>query len=213
MTSCSKAAALAHFLAWTQTDVTAALIASRQQFILATSWPTLQSMFLNQLKEFTCQGIPVSELYECINNGQLCSNNGQCSNNTCVCVSGWQGQYCEDLITSSSSSSLAVALGVTIPVAAVIALIIVGFILVLVLALRYRNNRTDDWEVNYAEIEIGEQLGAGGYGQVYKGVWKGTEVAVKVIAAEKITKEMEKNFKDEVYNNNFATTLVQLVFV
>jgi serine/threonine protein kinase len=29
-------------------------------------------------------------------------------------------------------------------------------------------------------------------------MWKGTEVAVKVMASEKITKEMEKSFKDEV---------------
>jgi hypothetical protein len=30
-------------------------------------------------------------------------------------------------------------------------------------------------------------------------VWKGTEVAVKVMASDKISKEMEKNFKDEVW--------------
>jgi serine/threonine protein kinase len=36
------------------------------------------------------------------------------------------------------------------------------------------------------------------YGEVHKAVWKGTEVAVKVIAAEKITKDMEKSFQDEV---------------
>lgn len=29
-------------------------------------------------------------------------------------------------------------------------------------------------------------------------MWKGTEVAVKVIAAEKITKEMASGFQDEV---------------
>jgi hypothetical protein len=39
---------------------------------------------------------------------------------------------------------------------------------------------------------------AGGYGEVRKAMWKGTEVAVKVIAAEKITKEMASGFQDEV---------------
>ncbi len=29
-------------------------------------------------------------------------------------------------------------------------------------------------------------------------MWKGTEVAVKVMASDKITKDMEKSFKDEV---------------
>jgi hypothetical protein len=38
----------------------------------------------------------------------------------------------------------------------------------------------------------------GGYGEVYKAVWKGTEVAVKVIASGKINKGMENNFKQEV---------------
>jgi hypothetical protein len=33
---------------------------------------------------------------------------------------------------------------------------------------------------------------------VNKATWKGTEVAVKVMASDKITKDMEKNFKDEV---------------
>ncbi len=36
------------------------------------------------------------------------------------------------------------------------------------------------------------------YGEVHKALWKGTEVAVKVMAAEKITKDMEKSFQDEV---------------
>ncbi len=36
------------------------------------------------------------------------------------------------------------------------------------------------------------------YGEVHKALWKGTEVAVKVIASEKITKDMEKSFQDEV---------------
>jgi hypothetical protein len=33
-------------------------------------------------------------------------------------------------------------------------------------------------------------------------MWKGTEVAVKVIAAEKITKDMEKSFQDEVRSSS-----------
>jgi hypothetical protein len=35
---------------------------------------------------------------------------------------------------------------------------------------------------------------------VHKAIWKGTEVAVKVIASEKITKDMEKSFQDEVFD-------------
>jgi serine/threonine protein kinase len=40
-------------------------------------------------------------------------------------------------------------------------------------------------------------LGRGGFGEVHKGRWKGTEVAVKTISAEHITREMKKSFSDE----------------
>lgn len=37
------------------------------------------------------------------------------------------------------------------------------------------------------------------FGQVYKAVWKGTEVAVKVMLNDSnSTREMERNFKEEV---------------
>ena len=34
------------------------------------------------------------------------------------------------------------------------------------------------------ELDMGEQLGAGGYGEVHKAVWKGTEVAVKMMLSD-----------------------------
>jgi serine/threonine protein kinase len=56
-----------------------------------------------------------------------------------------------------------------------------------------------DWEIDYSELEMGEQLGTGGYGEVNKAMWKGTEVAVKMMVASSITKDMERDFRDEVY--------------
>jgi serine/threonine protein kinase len=68
----------------------------------------------------------------------------------------------------------------------------------LIFFIKRSHDTTDDWEVNYEELEVGEQLGVGGYGAVHKAMWKGTEVAVKVMLADKITRDMEKGFKDEV---------------
>lgn len=56
----------------------------------------------------------------------------------------------------------------------------------------------NEWEIDLHELDIGEQLGAGGHGQVFKGMWKGTEVAVKMMTTENVTRDMEKNFREEV---------------
>ncbi len=53
---------------------------------------------------------------------------------------------------------------VIIPVAAVILLVLVCFIVVLVFLVKRRGNKSDDWEIEYSELEVGETLGAGGYG-------------------------------------------------
>ncbi len=45
---------------------------------------------------------------------------------------------------------------------------------------------------------MGDLLGAGGYGEVYRAVWKGTDVAVKMISSEVATKEMQRDFVAEV---------------
>ncbi len=87
--------------------------------------------------------------------------------------------------------------GVAIPVAVLALIGLLGLMLALFF-IRRNGKRYDDWEINYDELEIGAALGTGGYGEVYKAAWKGTEVAVKVMASEKVTKEMEKDFKDEV---------------
>ena len=74
-----------------------------------------------------------------------------------------------------------------IPVVAAILCLLLVFIVGLIVCLKRKGNSNDDWEINYDELEVGEQLGAGGFGEVNKAVWKGTEVAVNVMASEKFT--------------------------
>jgi serine/threonine protein kinase len=83
-------------------------------------------------------------------------------------------------------------------VGAIILLLLLGCIAAMMGVITRSGRGSDDWEIDYNELEVGEQLGAGGFGQVFKATWKGTEVAVKVVAADKISREMEKSFKDEV---------------
>jgi serine/threonine protein kinase len=87
---------------------------------------------------------------------------------------------------------------VVIPVASIVLCALVALIVVLMIIIRRKGNKSDDWEIDYSELDVGEHLGAGGFGEVHRATWKGTEVAVKVMTSEKITKEMEKSFKDEV---------------
>jgi serine/threonine protein kinase len=74
-------------------------------------------------------------------------------------------------------------------------------VVVVVLARRRKDGR-DDWEIDLDhELELGTVLGTGGFGEVYRATWKGTEVAVKkmvLASSDRSTKEMEKNFRDEV---------------
>jgi serine/threonine protein kinase len=76
--------------------------------------------------------------------------------------------------------------------------LLVCLVVGLVLWARHNRRTDDDWEVDMGEIEFGEQLGAGGFGVVNKAVWKGTEVAVKMMTADANTRELERNFKEEV---------------
>lgn len=53
-------------------------------------------------------------------------------------------------------------------------------------------------EIPWEDIVIGERIGLGSYGEVYRGDWHGTEVAVKKFLDQDITGESLEEFKSEV---------------
>jgi hypothetical protein len=54
------------------------------------------------------------------------------------------------------------------------------------------------WIIDYEELEIQEVIGTGGFGEVYKGLWRGTEVAVKKMKSDEMTEEEVRCFMDEI---------------
>ncbi|XP_062159246.1 probable serine/threonine-protein kinase SIS8 isoform X3 [Alnus glutinosa] len=53
-------------------------------------------------------------------------------------------------------------------------------------------------EIQWEEITLGERIGLGSYGEVYRGDWHGTEVAVKRFLNQDISGESLEEFKSEV---------------
>jgi serine/threonine protein kinase len=86
--------------------------------------------------------------------------------------------------------------------------IIVGLIVAMLLVLRQNRRRREEWHVDWSEIELGEAIGMGGYGEVYRAKWRGTDVAVKLVAANtQITKDMQRNFAEEVRVPTLSITI------
>ncbi|PPD95307.1 hypothetical protein GOBAR_DD07643 [Gossypium barbadense] len=55
-----------------------------------------------------------------------------------------------------------------------------------------------DCEIPWEDITLGERIGLGSYGEVYRGDWHGTEVAVKKFLDQDISGELLEEFKSEV---------------
>jgi hypothetical protein len=162
----------------------------------------MRKRMLEVVRGMKCNGQHVSSVYACIVDGTICSDHGLCTaNQKCICESGYEGDLCQTAITASNNDApLDIIFGVSIPVGLALLLAVVCLAVGLAVYARIaRGGKEDDWEVDMGEIEMGEQLGAGGYGEVHKAVWKGTEVAVKMMISETTgSRELERNFKEEV---------------
>jgi hypothetical protein len=55
------------------------------------------------------------------------------------------------------------------------------------------------WEIDPHDVTLGPRIGIGSYGEVYKGTWRGTEVAVKrFIEQQNLSPQLVQEFRDEV---------------
>lgn len=69
---------------------------------------------------------------------------------------------------------------------------------------RHRRDRDEgaskpEWEIEIGELEFHKSIGKGGFGEVFKGTWRGTEVAIKkiLLARSKESKALEE-FRSEI---------------
>jgi len=60
-----------------------------------------------------------------------------------------------------------------------------------------RRDSNDDWEISDGEVQVGQRIGSGSYGTVYKGFWHGT-VAVKTLNVKDPNPQQLLAFKNEV---------------
>jgi serine/threonine protein kinase len=54
------------------------------------------------------------------------------------------------------------------------------------------------WIIDFGEVQVGRQVGLGSYGVVYKGKWKGVEVAVKRFIKQKLDERRMLEFRAEM---------------
>ncbi|XP_043718271.1 probable serine/threonine-protein kinase DDB_G0282963 isoform X2 [Telopea speciosissima] len=55
-----------------------------------------------------------------------------------------------------------------------------------------------DWEINWEDLHLGEEIGQGSFGVVYRGIWNGSDVALKVYFANEYHEGILLDYKKEI---------------
>ncbi|GJN00225.1 hypothetical protein PR202_ga17640 [Eleusine coracana subsp. coracana] len=68
-----------------------------------------------------------------------------------------------------------------------------------------------EFEIQWEEITLGERVGLGSFGEVYRGEWHGTEVAVKKFLQQDITSDALEEFRTEARGMNYLHNCTPLI--
>ncbi|XP_021273876.1 serine/threonine-protein kinase EDR1-like isoform X5 [Herrania umbratica] len=55
-----------------------------------------------------------------------------------------------------------------------------------------------EWNIDYSELTVGTRVGIGFFGEVFRGLWNGTDVAIKVFLEQDLTAENMEDFCNEI---------------
>ncbi|CAJ2660614.1 serine/threonine-protein kinase EDR1-like isoform X2 [Trifolium pratense] len=54
------------------------------------------------------------------------------------------------------------------------------------------------WNIDFSELTVGTRVGIGFFGEVFRGIWNGTDVAIKVFLEQDLTAENMEDFCNEI---------------
>ncbi|XP_058095570.1 probable serine/threonine-protein kinase SIS8 isoform X2 [Magnolia sinica] len=56
----------------------------------------------------------------------------------------------------------------------------------------------EEWHIDFSELTIGTRVGIGSFGEVFRGIWNGTDVAIKNFLEQDLTAENMEDFCNEI---------------
>ncbi|KAG4986000.1 hypothetical protein JHK82_033611 [Glycine max] len=56
----------------------------------------------------------------------------------------------------------------------------------------------EEWNIDFTELNVGTRVGIGFFGEVFRGIWNGTDVAIKVFLEQDLTAENMEDFCNEI---------------
>src|SRR5262249_34953433 len=96
---------------------------------------------------------------------------------------------------------------ILLPVSLVVVIVIVGFSAIFIIQRRrmkrevysaiQRAKKDTSWQIDISQLELKERIGLGSFGEVYRGFYRGTEVAVKRLRETKLTDRLLQEFIQE----------------